>query len=236
MVRSDEETLAREAHRDFCEEWKLSLPLHSSEIRSQNEGFLFLREMEPEKRSAFYECLYSLMRNAPVRGIACVIDRPGYNARYLDLYEQKPWMLCKTAFNVVVERAAKHAKAAGLKLRVYPERCNKDEDLKLTGYYNSLRTAGLPFDRDTSGKYAPLTQVELAETLYEFRLKRKTSPMAQFADLFLWPMCIGGYHQSNQAYARLIADGKLIDCSLSQGDCSILGIKYSCFEKVTRKP
>ncbi|CAN0497278.1 unnamed protein product, partial [Phaeothamnion confervicola] len=52
--------------------------------------------------------------------------------------------------------------------------------------------------------------------------------MIQLADLYLWPMSIGGYHKSNRTYARLIEDRKLIDCHLSAGDVSMLGIKYSC--------
>lgn len=52
---------------------------------------------------------YCLMRDAPVIGLACVIDWPGYNKRYAEKYAENRWMLCKTAFSVVVERAAKFA-------------------------------------------------------------------------------------------------------------------------------
>ncbi|KAA3503942.1 MULTISPECIES: DUF3800 domain-containing protein [Rhizobium] len=236
LVHSEDEEEARSAHRIFCEKWELKIPLHSSEIRSQKENFEFLRGWAKEKQNLFYEELYLLMRDVPVVGIACVVDRPGYNSRYLERYEQNPWMLCKTAFSVVVERGVKHAIAQGVKLRVHPERCNKEEDARLDGYYKALKADGMPFAKDTSEKYAPLSQEQFTSTLYEFQLKNKTSPMAQFADLYLWPMCMGGYHAGNKTYARLIADGKLIECRLSEEDHSTLGSKYSCFENVERKP
>jgi hypothetical protein len=134
LVRSDEEEVARNNHRDFCKKWDISAPLHSSEIRSQNLHFDWLRQLDTAEKTQFYEELYDLMRKAPVIGIACTIDRPGYNARYLEMYQKHPWQLCKTAFSVVVERAAKFARSKDLKLRVYPERCNKAEDSLLKAY------------------------------------------------------------------------------------------------------
>ncbi|WP_367714992.1 DUF3800 domain-containing protein [Nitratireductor sp. GISD-1A_MAKvit] len=216
LVRSDEEDYARDLHAKFCERWEITAPLHSSEIRSQKENFNLLRGWEKKKLEAFYEELYILMREVPVLGIACTVDRPGYCGRYLEKYQQNPWLLCKTAFTVVVERAAKHAIAKGMKLRVYPERCNKAEDANLEGYYETLKAEGMPFAKESSDKYAPLTQEQLTETLYEFKTKRKTSPMAQLADLYLWPICMGGYHASNRPYQRLTEDGKLIDCHIKK--------------------
>jgi hypothetical protein len=154
----------------------------------------------------------------------------------MEIYQQSPWLLCKTAFSVVVERAAKHARTFDRRLRVAPERCNKREDGLLRNYYDALKAAGMPFAIQTSDKYAPLDASQFAETLYEFKPKAKSSPMAQIADLFLWPICMGGYHASNRPYARLMDDGKLIECSLPQADWPTLGSKYSCFESVARKP
>jgi hypothetical protein len=210
--------------------------LHSSEIRSQREQFRWLRSLSEPDRCDFYESLYVLMRDAPLTGLACVVDRPGYNSRYLALYQQQPWLLCKTAFSIVVERAAKYARNLGRRLRVAPERCNSAEDDLLKSYYNSLKINGLPFAVESSEKYSPFTAEQFRETLYEFRLKGKSSPMAQLADLYLWPMCMGGYHESNQPYARLIRDGKLIECLLSSDAWPTLGTKYSCFDLVERKP
>jgi hypothetical protein len=59
---------------------------------------------------------YELMSASPFLGFACVIDRPGYNARYREKYGREQWSLCKTAFSELVERAAKYAQGAGYRL------------------------------------------------------------------------------------------------------------------------
>lgn len=235
LVRDEDEDEARRLHAAFVGKWGVTAPLHSSEIRSKNEGFLWLRGKTKEEQAAFYEDLYCLMRDAPVTGIACVIDRPGYNARYAEKYIENRWMLCKTAFSVIVERAAKFAISQGYKLRVLPEKCNKPEDAALTAYYRELRIEGLPFDAKNSGKYAPLSKDQFAATLHDLRFKAKSSPMAQLADLYLWPVCMGGYHLGNRPYRRLLEDRKLIECLLPEADHATLGTKYSCFEGVVRK-
>jgi hypothetical protein len=236
LVNEEDESEVRRLHSDFSSRWNVRTALHSSEIRSQREQFRWLRSLSEPDRCDFYESLYVLMRDAPLTGLACVVDRPGYNSRYLALYQQQPWLLCKTAFSIVVERAAKYARNLGRRLRVAPERCNSAEDDLLKSYYNSLKINGLPFAVESSEKYSPFTAEQFRETLYEFRLKGKSSPMAQLADLYLWPMCMGGYHESNQPYARLIRDGKLIECLLSSDAWPTLGTKYSCFDLVERKP
>lgn len=235
LSRSDEEHISRGNHRTFCDSWKIEAPLHSSEIRSQNENFDWIRGLSQSEKARFYEELYCLMRDSPVTGIACTIDRPGYNCRYLEMYQKQPWQLCKTAFSVVVERAAKYAKSQGLRLRVHPERCNKPEDRNLKAYYDELKSAGMPFSANSSGKYAPLTSAEFGDILYEFSPKDKASPMSQFADLFLWPICMGGYHATNRPYKRLMEDGKLIECLLDNADLATMGSKYSCFDHIERK-
>ena len=145
-------------------------------------------------KDIFYEDLYQLLKEIPVTGLACVIDRPGYNARYREKYGRQRWSLCKSAFTISVERAAKYARSHDCRLRVLPERCNKTEDRVLKGYYNDLKVTGPPFDPNTrknTGLFAP---EEFKQTLLEFVPKMKTSPMAQFADLYLWPICMGGYN------------------------------------------
>ena len=169
------------------------------------------------------------MKEMPVVGIACVIDRPGYNARYKEKFAENTWMLCKTAFAVLVERAAKIALKDGFKLRVAPARCNKHEDGLLKTYYNDIRINGMPFSEATSRNYNPLSVGEFSNTLYDFKLKANTSPMAQLAELYLWPICIGGYDPKNRPYKRLVDDKKLIEQHLDQDEIQFLGTKYSCF-------
>ena len=236
MINDDEENVARELYEDFREKWKIKSPLHSSEIRSQNDNFLWLRSLDKSRCDEFYEELYCLMRDAPITGIACVIDRPGYNNRYTERYSSDRWMMCKTSFCVVVERAVKFVHSQGKRVRILPEKCNKPEDNLIRGYYSNLKDTGMPFDNNSSGKYAPLDSKAFSRALYELKFKQKTSPLIQLADLYLWPMCMGGYHSSNRTYKRLREDGKLIECHLPDDKIDVLGTKYSCFEDIEIKP
>jgi hypothetical protein len=93
----------------------------------------------------------------------------------------------------------------------------------------------MPFAVDNSAKYAPLSQAELAETLYDLDFKKKSSPFVQIADLYLYPMARGGYQPDYVPYAALRANNKLIDDLLDKDSIPHLGIKYSCFE-LAQKP
>lgn len=234
LIREEDEDNARALHIAFCSEWGINYPLHSVDIRAKAKNFRWLNTLTPGKLESFFGSLDNLAILVPVTGIACVIDRPGYNARYRAKFGRERWSLCKTAFCVAVERAIKFAAAQHCKLRVLPERCNKKDDTKLQEYYQMLRSNGQPFEDKSSGKYDPLPSKHFNENLYEFKLKDKSSPMAQLADLYLWPMCIGGYHSGNRPYQLLMKNGKLIDATLSATDRDALGIKYSCFDSVPK--
>jgi hypothetical protein len=238
LINETHEADARKLHAEFCKKWNIENPLHSTEIRSETNNFRWLRTIPQEEKLAFLEELYGLMREMPVIGIACVIDRPGYNMRYKEKFTGNTWMLCKTAFAVLVERAAKIAIKDGYKLRIAPARCNKTEDKLLKSYYDEMCAAGMPFDEANSRNYSPLSPHEFSETLYEFKLKANTSPMSQLADLYLWPICIGGYDPQNRPYKRLVGDGKLIEQHLNRDEIRNLGTKYSCFPEPleTQKP
>lgn len=139
-------------------------------------------------------------------------------------------MLCKTAFAIVVERAVKHAQTRNRKLRIYLERSSKADDATVQSYYKALKENGHCFDPETSAKYAPATGTDYQQTLYEFRTKAKSSRLMQIADLYLWPICMGGYTAENRAYRGLMQAGKLIEHLLLPEEVSILGSKYSCFD------
>ena len=235
LIRQEDEEEIRECHAEFCRRWEITAPLRSADIRNRSGGFAWLGREDKPRQEAFYEDLYQLMAALPLVGVGCVIDRPGYNRRYKERYAGSRWLLCKTAFSVAVERAAKYARRERYKLRVYVERGDKKTDRYVKSYYEALRTEGMPFEDDTSGMYAPLSAQELQHTLYDFRTKRKSSPIMQLADLYLWPICIGGYDANNRPYARLKEDGKLIDCLLSPEEIPVLGIKYSCWELVDER-
>jgi hypothetical protein len=230
----DDENEIRDLHSTFMDRWGITKPLHSVEIRAKTSNFAFLGVLESTEAVRFYEELYQLMRSVPVLGHACVVDRPQYNARYFEKYGSQRWLLCKSAFAIVLERSAKYARTKEAKLRVQIEQSDKFTDKTIKSYYDDIKAEGMPFAKDTSSKYKPANQSDLGSTLYEFRTKKKTSPLMQLADLFLWPLCMGGYNAECRPYARLVADKKVIDCVLEHQDLDGLGVKYYCFDN--KKP
>jgi hypothetical protein len=231
LVNEEAEANPRLLHAEFSSRWSLRYPLHSVEIRHGTGMYTWLRR-DCTGYVKFMKDLTRTLLAMDVLGVACVIDRPGYDARYRERYGRRQWHLCRTAFSIAVERATKFARRDGRKLRVMPERsCKADED-RLIRYYNDLKTDGPPFEKSSSASYAPLTAMEFAETLHEIRFKSKSSPMAQVADLLLWPMAIAGYEPSNRAYVALRDAGRLIENRLSADEVEACGSKYSCFELV----
>lgn len=228
LLREHSEQVVREHHRKLQVKWELTAPLHSAEIRGKSRGYAWLGQVSAEKRQEFLEDVEELATRAELTALACVIDRPGYNARYRDRYGPQRWLLCKTAFHVVVERAAKFALAQGCQLRVYVEKSDKVTDDRLRAYYDAMRTSGHLFDAEEAARYHPLGHEALSAALYEFRTKAKSSPPMQVADVCLWPMCMGGYDAGNRAYSAMRDRGVLIDCKLPAGAVAERGIKYSC--------
>jgi len=116
LLEADVDPLLK-AHKAFLSSWGREYPLHSAAIRGQRRAFSWLRT-QPERAAAFLADLLKLLLSLPVHGIACVIDRPGYVARYSGLYAGQPWLMCKTAFAILVERAAKHARRLDAQLGI----------------------------------------------------------------------------------------------------------------------
>jgi hypothetical protein len=230
ITKQEDEGAVRTAHANFCEQWGITYPLHSYDIRAETKDFTWLGALDEREYIKFMRDLSHMLLTVPVIGHACVIDRPGYNHRYRERYGRQTWMLCRTAFAVVCERAAKHARANGCRLRVYVEESDKSADDQIRGYYDTLRKEGMPFAAETSAKYAPLSAGELAYTLYDLDFKAKTSPLAQIADLYTYPIARGGYDPEYSPYVQLRSRNKLMDCFLDAEAVPHLGIKYSCFE------
>lgn len=233
LIDDEQKDLAESLIDDFRASWPQmgGNPLHSWEIRGCHENFAWLGK-DLAIKASFLQELEALLFALPVTGLACVIDRPGYNKRYAEKYGRARWMLCKTAFAIAVERAVKYAQSRDRKLRVYLEKSSKAEDATVKSYYGALKENGHCFDSATSAKYDPATYVDYQKTLYEFRTKAKSSRLMQIADLYLWPICMSGYSKDNFAYRRLVDAGKLIECVLSSDDVPVLGSKYSCFDSV----
>lgn len=234
VVNEENEEDVMAAHAAFCARWDIDYPLHSVDIRHSAGNFKWLYERTPEQRQEFYADLHATIASLPVLGIACVIDRPGYNKRYAALHEGNRWKLCKTAFAICLERSARLAIARDRKLKVFAEACGPKEDRALKSYFAALRQEGMPFNPSTSAKYAPMTAEDLKGTLYDLKFKTKKSPLSQLADLLLFPMAVGGYNPEYKAYSLLVRDKKLVDCHLTAENLPRCGIKYSCFDAQER--
>lgn len=232
LVREEQEEQCRAMHSELCAKWKISSPLHSEEIRFRKASFRWLNA-DPELRKTFLSELQAMLLEMPVIGIACVIDRPGYYRRYDHQYGREKWSLCRSAFEIGVERAGKYARERGLKLNVLAEKSDIKTDRRLQEHFLRLKQNGHSFNKENASKYAPLEPSELAETLYDFRMKTKTSAMMQIADLYLYPMTQARYRPSYYPYEALLAHRKLIDCHVT--DVPNLGVKYYCFENVNAK-
>lgn len=230
IIRESDIPVIEERVGQFRTRWpNPDAPLHSWEIRHHKKGFLWLRDTSDAKRRRFMSELTDMICSFPIIVHATVVDRPGYNKRYLEAYGPRRWSLCRTAFKIAVERAAKFAASEAARLRVYVERSDKPCEQRLRGYFDSLRVEGTPFSAENSAKYSPMPREQLAHTLLEFGVKTKQSVPMQLADLALWPVCNGKYHPNNLALASLAKSGRLLDARCTS-DNGLFGIKYSCFD------
>lgn len=233
LIDESDMDVAKEVIRDFREKWPQvnGVPLHSYEIRNSTQGFRWLTSLDAEERVRFFSDLNQLMIDIPYFAHASVIDRTGYNERYAEAYGADRWMMCKTAFCIAVERAAKFARHHDAKLRVCVERSSIRQEGILRSYYDDMKENGLPFSGDGSKGYSPMTSADLKGILYEFQVKTKKSELMQIADLALWPVCQGGYNPEHRSFEALRKHGKLLDAACQSGG-DLLGIKYSCFKEV----
>lgn len=235
IVREEDEAAIRAAHASFVDRWNIAAPLHSYELRSKKRNFAWVGALEEERRLQFYSELYEFLTGLPVRATACVIDRQGYNDRYRERYGLRRWAMSKTAFSIVVERAAKTAHEEGRKLKVWFEQHSKAEDQAILRYFSEMRCDGMPFNPDTSSVYGPLGPERLGEVLSWCQSKNKSSPMIQIADLLLFPLCVGRYDPDNRAYRTYLEAGLLIDQHLRPDEVATRGIKYSCFDHLSHE-
>jgi hypothetical protein len=175
-----------EAYKAFRAKWSIDYPLHSHEIRGGRGNFGWLKK--PENALAFLSELEEFLLALPVVGMAAVVHRRGYVERYKEVYGERTWLMCKTAFSVLVERSAKFARSRERKLRVFYERAGKSEDRDIIAYGRALKREGMPFYADNSAAHGALTAEHFrAIILGEPRGKPKATPMMQIADLLLYP-------------------------------------------------
>ena len=214
-------------HYSLCSKWQITYPLHSSKIRGGRNEFSWLRT---QGHDSFLLDLERFILSLNFVGIACIVDRPGYLARYEERYKERLWYLCKTTFCIMLERAAKFADENGRDLVVYFEQFGKMEDRNIVEYMRELKRHGNQFDIAESNGYKPLESIDYRNIVQgEPRRLTKKSPLVQVADLVLYPIAKGGYDQTYGPYRRLNESNKLIDCHIPEEETNIRGVKYSCF-------
>lgn len=219
------------AYNTLCKKWNINYPLHSNEIRMSSENFVWVGALNVGEREEFYQDIARMIEEQPFVTMACVISRPGYNTRYKSTYGENRWMLCRTAYSIVVERATKFALRKDLPLRVHFETTGKSENRHTINYQRDLKKIGAPFAAGTSSKYSPLDAATFRKVLLGDPLQHtKASIFCQLADLVLYPMVRGKFNPAYRPYQHLKKAGKLIDCVLPATEIEEVGIKYSCFD------
>ncbi|WP_292229649.1 DUF3800 domain-containing protein [Mesorhizobium sp.] len=229
LIRGEDNDHLRDAVAAFADKWKLRHPLHITDMISEKKGFSWLERAKQSTRDEFWQGWREVLCSAPVIGIGCVIDRPGYVARgYLEDYNDK-WLLCRSAFDIAVERAAKIARLEDRKLHVVFEQDPAVNEI-VTGYFRNLKENGLAFDENNSGKYQPLSQAQFAETLGRIQHKPKSHPLLQVADSFIYAMSRHAYDRKFWIHRSLRDRKKLADFALPDEHLPQLGVKYYCFD------
>ena len=196
LIRGEDSDPVRVAVASFSENWRLKSPLHFTDMQSENKGFAWLGRANQKEKERFWSEWRDVLCSINVIGMGCVIDRPGYVKRgYLDKHNDR-WLLCRSAFDIVVERAAKIAKLEGRKLHVVFEQ-DAGINKTVTGYFDNLKTNGLAFDAGTSSRYVPLSRDDFATTLGRIQHKPKAYNLLQIADSYIYAMCRHGYQESS---------------------------------------
>lgn len=217
---------------EFRRRWEIQYPLHSQAIRTEKKDFAWLGT-QAERRERFLKELSALIATVPFIALACVIHRPGYMDRYDALYGGEPWRMCKTAFAILAERAAKYADRQGKCLEIYFERAGKREDRDLIAYLKQLKAEGMPFSGPDASKYAALQPNDFRRIILgDARGLTKASVMLQIADLVLYPIVRGRYEPDYRPYQELSENKKILDALLPPEEVADQGVKYSCFDGI----
>ncbi len=230
LVDEVEKVVLEEKYRQFCQRWDITYPLHSTKIRGRRDDFSWL-ETSSKVDDKFLADLEDMLVSIPAIGFAVVIDRDGYNGRYRGMYGDKRWLMCKTAYSILIERVSKYVDKQEATFEVCFEEVGKIEDRAIIQYGKDFKISGLPFSKETSSKYSSLEAEDFKRLfLGDARRKTKKSLYIQFADLYLYPMVKRKYDESYRPWNVLFNMGKVIDSLLLPEEVSLQGIKYSCFD------
>lgn len=163
LVRAEDEATVKTALADFKKQWpQITAPLHLTDMRSEKKKFAWIGRLKGAERDRFWSGYRTFLANLPVAGAACVIDRPGYAARgYGNRDGDSKWQLCRSAFDIVVERAAKLAKQQERRLKVFYEMADPATNRMIEGYFYNIKDNGMGFDEKNSAKYLPLAVCQM---------------------------------------------------------------------------
>lgn len=233
LIERSNEDMINSLLVDFKNRWNIpqNTPLHGNEIRSRKKRFAWLGKLSDLEQERFIGDLTNTIISCPIVVHACVVSRQGYLKRYLEIYGENTWEMMKSAFSIVVERAAKYASLRNGTLMVYFEAAGKTEDRLLKQYFNELRSQGNPFDPNRSSEYSPLSNTDFSRLLRGIDSKTKNNLVMQLTDLCLYPVARSQDQPDNRAFLSLKKENLLVDCDLEPSQIPRLGIKYYCFDK-----
>lgn len=232
LIRQEDEDAAKARLDAFKKQWpQIQAPLHLTDMRAETKKFSWIGRLPGEERDRFWSSYRTFLSTLPVAGTACVIDRPGYLARgYGSRVDDEKWMLCRSAFDIVVERAAKFAKHHGRRLKVFYEMADPDTNDMVEGYFYNIQENGMGFDAANSAKYLPLTKEEFGYLLLDIEGKDKSNRLMQIADSYVYAIARGSYERKFAIYRRIAESGKLVTSQVPAGMGDIMGVKTYCFE------
>ena len=180
-------------------------------MRSEKKKFAWIGRLRALTGTAYGPATGPFSAAIPVAGTACVIDRPGYVARGYGTREgNSKWLLCRSAFDIVVERAAKLAKQQGRRLKVFYEMADPATNASIEGYFYNVKSNGMGFDAANSAKYLPLTAAEFQYVLLDIEGKGKPNRILQIADTYVYAIARGSYDRKFGIYRRLAESGRLV--------------------------
>jgi hypothetical protein len=231
IIAKEDKNHARAMWQAMVDKWQVQHPFHITDMMSEKKKWGWLGRVTEVKRTRFWEDYRAFLSSIRALGQACVIDRPGYVARgYLEQHGANRWLLCRTGFDIAVERAAKYARSQGRKLNIVFE-SDPPYNPIVEGYFKDLKANGLAFASDTSGKYNPLSQQEFAETLTTIEYKDKSSRLLQIADSYIYAIARGKYDRQFHIWRELRDNQRIINFALDDNETiKAMGIKYSCFD------
>jgi hypothetical protein len=237
LVNQEDVETAKTKVRNFTKGWpQIRSPLHFTDMRANKQGFAWLGNLNQSSLDKFWSGYRTFLASLPVIGTGCIIDRPGYLARGYGKREgDAKWLLCRSAFDILLERSAKFAKSKGRRLKVYYEMADPTTNQRVESYYSNLKNNGLQFDTKNSAKYSPMTPEDFNFTLLDIEGKDKKNTLMQVADSYVYAISRGAYQSDFDVYRRIAQSGKLITSQVPGAQAALLGIKNYCFELAQAK-